>query len=55
MSTLQSNDSPDPIELELSSWKTVDVPSDTNDRLTAAMHAGWKSAFFECRFRTIPY
>ena len=44
MSNQKNDDILDPIELELSSWKTVDVPLDTNDRLTAAMRSGWESA-----------
>ena len=44
MNSQQENDSPDPIELELSSWKTADVPLDINNRLTDAMRSGWASA-----------
>lgn len=44
MSNQKNDDILDPIESELSSWKAVNVPKDTNDRLTAAMRSGWEAA-----------
>ena len=44
MTNLQNDNSSDPIESELSSWRTVAVPSDAKDRLNAAMRDAWKSA-----------
>ncbi|WP_404307797.1 hypothetical protein [Neorhodopirellula lusitana] len=43
MKVTQNCGSPDPIDMELSSWKTVDIPMETNDRLVAAMRSGWES------------